>query len=139
MKRFSITWWLVILPTSLIAAGTTILIAALLSDWNVYQLAAAGALTAFLADLAVAVSMEAIAPTKVNIGPGEKQLDSEIPAEKATVLCGFDTSPYGRVRVRGETWQATRPDDDMGVIAAGMVVSVVDRDGLTLVVTARHD
>jgi membrane protein implicated in regulation of membrane protease activity len=81
--------------------------------------------------------MEAIAPTKVSIGPGEKHLDSDPASETATIMSGFDSISYGQVSVRGETWRAIRAPDDTGNLTTGMSVNVVDRDGLTLVVSTR--
>ena len=137
MKRWSFTWWLVILPTSVTVGGTTILFAGHFTDWGVFALVAVAVVSTFLADLAIAASMEAIAPTKVNIGPGEKVLDSDLPSEKATIMSGFDSISHGQVSVRGETWRAIRAPDDNGTLSTGMAVNVVDRNGLTLVVSTR--
>ena len=135
MKRYSFTWWLVILPTSVTVGGTTILFTSNLTDWSVMTLVAVAVVLTFLTDLAIAASMEAIAPTKVSIGPGEKHLDSDLASEKATVMSGFDGTPHGQVSVRGETWRAIRAPDDTGTLTTEMSVDVVDRDGLTLVVS----
>jgi membrane protein implicated in regulation of membrane protease activity len=137
MKRYSFTWWLVILPTSVTVGGTTILLTSSLTDWGVMARVAVAVVSTFLADLAIAASMEAIAPTKVSIGPGEKHLDSDLASEKATVMSGFDSISYGQVLVRGETWRAIRAPGDTGILTTGMSVNVVDRDGLTLVITTK--
>ncbi|MBT8111241.1 MAG: NfeD family protein [Gammaproteobacteria bacterium] len=137
MKRYSFTWWLVILPTSLTVGGTTILLARNFTDWGIPALIAVAVVSTFLADLAIAASMEAIAPTKVNIGPGEKHLVSDSASEQATILSGFDSTSHGQVSVRGETWRAIRAADDTGTLTKGMSVNVVDRYGLTLVVSTR--
>jgi membrane-bound ClpP family serine protease len=137
MKRYSFTWWLVILPTSVTVGGTTILLTSNFTDWGVMTLVAVAAVSTFFADLAIAASMEAIAPTKVSIGPGEKYLDSDLASEKATIMSGFDSISHGQVSVRGETWRAIRAPDDTGTLTTGMSVNVVDRDGLTLVVSTR--
>ena len=139
MKRYSLTWWLVILPTSVTIGGTTILVASNLTDWGIKGLVAAAVVTTFLVDLAIAASMEAIAPTKVNIGPGEKQLDSDLASEKATIISGFDANSHGQVSVRGETWRAVQEPGDTGILTRGKLVTVVDRDGLTLVVSTRYE
>ncbi|MBT8103853.1 MAG: NfeD family protein [Gammaproteobacteria bacterium] len=137
MKRYSFTWWLVILPTSVTVGGTTILLASSFTDWSVMARVAVAVGLTFLADLAIAASMEAIAPTRVSIGPGEKHLDSDLVPEKATIMSGFGSIAHGQVSVRGETWRAIRAPDDTGTLTAGMSVNVVDRDGLTLVVSTR--
>lgn len=139
MKRYSLLWWSVILPTSVVVGAPTFLLVRYLTGWAAVESAVAALVATLLADLAIAASMEAIAPTRVHIGPGEKFRDSEMPIEKATVIAGFGASTQGQVSIRGETWSATQSPDDTGVLAAGMVVSVVDRNGLKLVIKTRAD
>jgi len=139
VKRYSLAWWFVILPTSVTVGGTTILLASNFTDWSVMALVAVAVVSTFLADLAIAASMEAIAPTRVSIGPGEKHMDADLVSEKATVMSGFDSISHGQVSVRGETWRAIRAPDDVGTLTTGMSVNVVDRDGLTLVVSTRSE
>jgi len=135
MKRYSLTWWLVILPTSVTVGGTSILLSSVLTDWSIFARLAAAVFATALADLAIAAWMESIAPTRVHIGPGEKHLVSDLPSEKAIVVDGFDSVPNGHVLIRGETWRAVRATGDTGRLAAGMTVNVVDREGLTLIVS----
>ena len=138
MRRYSLLWWLVVLPTSVVAGGSTFLLAGLLTEWGLIErLVAALALT-IAADVAIAMAIQAVAPTNVSIGPGERALDSELPAETARVLSGFESSCEGRVLVRGETWQATRAPDDEARLAKGMDVSIVGRDGLMLLVRSTN-
>lgn len=136
MKRYSLTWWLVILPTSVTVGGTTILLTSLFTDWGIFMRVAVAALATGFADLAIAALMEAVAPTRIHIGPGEKHLVSDIAAEKAVVVSGFDPAPHGQVSIRGETWRAVRAPGESGPLKAGTAVSVVDREGLTLIVSA---
>ena len=136
MKRYSLAWWLVVLPTSLIVGVTTFLLAGYFTDWGLTERAATAFALALAADLAVAALIQVFAPTKVNIGPGERALVSELPSETARVVGGFESSAQGRVSVRGETWQAMRVPDDAIRLTAGMDVNVVARDGLTLIVSA---
>jgi membrane protein implicated in regulation of membrane protease activity len=120
----------------LIVGGTTYQLTGYLTDWGLTARAAAAFALALAVDLAIAALIEVFAPTKVNIGPGERALDSELPSETARVVGGFDSSPNGRVSVRGETWRATLAPDNGIRLTAGMDVSVVARDGLTLIVSA---
>ena len=136
MKRYSPMWWLVVLPTSVIVGGTTFLLAGYFTDWALPGRAAIAIALALAADLAIAALIQAFAPTKVNIGPGERALDSDLPSETARVIGGFETSSQGRVSVRGETWRAMRAPDDAIQLTTGMDVNVVARDGLTLIVSA---
>ncbi len=136
MRRYSPIWWLVVLPTSAVVGGTTFLLSGYLTDWGSLERIAAALVLTFAADLAIASSIQVFAPTNVNIGPGERALDSELPSETARVIGGFESSSEGRVSVRGETWRATRVPDDAIRLTAGMDVNVVARDGLTLIVSA---
>lgn len=136
MRRYSLLWWAIILPTSVVVGLPTFLFVGHLTDWAVLERVAVALVATLAADLSIAASMEAVAPTKVKIGPGESNLKSDAPADKATVVSGFESSPHGRVSVRGETWRATRLPSETGVMSAGTVVNVVDRNGLSLVVTA---
>lgn len=136
VKRFSLIWWLVVIPTSLIVGGTTFLLAGLLTDWSIVARVAVALALTVATDLAIAALVQAVAPTRVNIGPGERALNSELPSETARVIAGFGSSPNGQVSVRGETWRATRAPDDAIQLTTGMDVNVVARDGLTLVVSA---
>jgi len=138
MKRYSFAWWLVILPTSVTVGGSLLLLTSLFTDWSLFARLAIAILATALADLTIAASMEAVAPTRVHIGPGEKQLVSDRASEKATIVSGFDAAPHGQVSIRGETWRAVRAPGDTGKLTTGMSVSVVDRDGLTLIVSAIH-
>lgn len=107
-----------------------------LTDWSALTLGAAIAVAIILGDLAMAVSMQAVAPTRVDIGPGEKSFGADRPLEKATVISGFDASARGMVSIRGESWQAVRAADDEGAMPEGSVVRICERRGLTLVVSA---
>jgi membrane protein implicated in regulation of membrane protease activity len=136
MKRYSLMWWSVVLPTSVVVGGSTFLLGGFLTDWGILERVVAAVVLTVVADLAIAAWIQSVAPTKVHIGPGEKLHDSELLSEKAKVIGGFDSSPHGRVLVRGETWRATRAPDDAASMSIGMDVNIVARDGLTLVVSA---
>ena len=136
MKRYSLMWWLVVLPTSVVVGGSTFLLAGLLTDWGILERIAVAAILTLIADIAIAAWIQSVAPTKVNIGPGEKSHDSALPSETARVISGFDSSSHGRVLVRGETWRAMRAPDDAVSLSIGMDVNIVARDGLTLVVSS---
>jgi len=139
MKRYSLAWWLVILPTSVTVGGTSILLTSIFTDWTLFTRVAVAALATAAADLSIAAWMESLAPTRIHIGPGEKQLVSDLPSEKATVVSGFGSTPDGYVSIRGEIWRASRAQGDNGALITGMTVHVVDREGLTLVVSTLRD
>lgn len=136
MKRYSVLWWAIVLPTSLIVGLPTFFLVGYLTDWHMPARTVVALLATLVADLVIVASLEAAAPTKVDIGPGEKALEFETSAERAVVVSGFDSSPHGHVFVRGETWLATRAPDDTEVLSAGTSVRVVNRDGLNLIVSS---
>ena len=136
MKRYSPMWWMVVLPTSVVVGGTTFLLFGYVTEWGVVERIAAAAVLTFAADLAIAASIQVFAPTRVNIGPGERALNTELPSETATVIAGFDSSSHGHVSVRGETWRSMLASGEAVQLTRGMEVIVVGRDGLTLVVSA---
>lgn len=136
MKRYSLLWWLAILPTSVVVGVPTFLLLGQQTSWVVWERIAVSLVCALFVDLAVAAWAESTAPTKVSIGPGERETDSEAVTEKAIVVSGFESSSQGQVAVRGETWSAIRCANDSSTLAPGMLVRVVDRIGLRLVVSA---
>jgi membrane protein implicated in regulation of membrane protease activity len=136
MKRYSILWWSIILPTSVVVGVPAFFVLGYLTPLEFPERVVVAIIATLAAELAIAASMEALAPTRLSIGPGEKKLRTEIPAEQATVISGFDVSPRGRVSVRGETWMATRLAGDSEVLSQGMLVRVVDRNGLELIVSS---
>ena len=138
MKRYTMLWWWLILPTSVVVGVPTFFLVGHFMGLELPAQVAVAMIVTFAVDFAIAASMEAVAPTRLNIGPGEKVLKSDIPAEQATVISGFGASPQGKVSVRGETWLATRQAGDSGVLSAGMRVFVVDRNGLELIVSSHH-
>ena len=137
MKRYSRTWWFVIFLSSVVIGGMTFLLLRYLTNWDSLQLILGVTVLAFLGDLLMAVSMEAAAPTKIDVGPGEKAFYNDALLETAVVISGFESSPHGRVSVRGETWRAVRASDDSGVLVVGTRVYVNGRNDLTLVVSAK--
>jgi membrane protein implicated in regulation of membrane protease activity len=136
MKRYSLMWWSVVLPTSVVVGGSTFLLAGFLTDWSILERAAVAVVLTVVADLTIAAWIQSVAPTRVNIGPGETMHDSELPSETARIIGGFESSSHGHVSVRGETWRAMRAPDDAASLSIGMDVNIVARDGLTLVVSS---
>ena len=103
---------------------------------NIYFMLAVVAGSA-LSDLLIAISNEAFSPTRVTIGPGEKSRQDAELDETAVVRSGFDNSVEGLVTVRGESWKARRVEELASNLQSGQEVSVVGRDGLTLLMRER--
>ena len=133
-KRFSRDWWLVILAVT-VAIGVAAFFLLRSRDLHPTELILYCLGISFLADVVTAISMEAIVPTRVTIGPGDRQLRDDLPTELALVVSEFDGAGAGQVRIRGETWQAR--SSSIGFRPTmGSRVRVVNRDGLTLIVSA---
>lgn len=134
--RFSRRWWLFIGATTLVIGVAAFLVLRYWTALSLEQLILYWLIITFVGDVITAISMEAVAPTRVTIGPGDRRFDTDSPAEMAVVVVGFDDTGKGRVRVRGETWRARQAENDRASLDSGAVVRVVARDGLTLVVAA---
>jgi membrane protein implicated in regulation of membrane protease activity len=132
-KRFSRDWWLAIL---VVTAGISVATFLILrgrglhpSELVLYCLA-----FSLFGDVVTALSMEAIVPTRVTIGPGDRQLRDDLPTELALVVSEFDGAGVGRVRIRGEIWRARWSGVGFRPMM-GSSVHVINRDGLTLIVS----
>lgn len=93
-----------LLASDVIGGGAIFLLYAL-TNLGFVSVLAVGVALIFLGDLLLAVYMEAVAPTRVSVGPGETLRNSDVPAEEATVVADFDDAGRGRVSIRGETWR----------------------------------
>jgi membrane protein implicated in regulation of membrane protease activity len=134
--RFSRRWWLVIGATTLVIGAAAFLVLQFWTALALEQLILYWLIITLVGDMITAISMEAVAPTRVTIGPGDRQFDADHLAELAVVVVGFDDAGQGRVRIRGETWRARQAEDNRVSLKSGTEVRVVERDGLTLVVAA---
>ena len=127
---------MVILLTTVVTGAGAFLVINHLTELDKLRLIIAVTGVMFLADILIALSMEAVAPNLIIIGPGERQFNTDTLAEQATVISDFDSTGHGRVSIRGESWKARyAPDDDLR-ITSGTIVQVVSRDGLTLIVSS---
>lgn len=134
--RFSRRWWFIIGITTLVIGAAAFLVLRFATGLTLGQVVLYWLVATLVGDVITAISMEAVAPTRVTIGPGDRRLDTDFPAELALVDSTFDDSRNGRVRIRGETWWARQATDDMTSLEAGSQVRVIGRDGLTLIVSA---
>lgn len=138
IRHYSVLWWLAIIAIAGIVGGLSFLLLKLLFSWDDPRLLVALIAVGLLCELLMAIEMQATAPSKIDIGPGEKGLVSDTPSETATVISGFDSLARGQVSIRGETWQAVRAPEDLGLLPIGSAVQVLERKGLTLVVSAKN-
>lgn len=139
MKRYSVLWWLAVIPTSVLVGVPMFLLLGHRTDWGVWERVSVALVCTAIVELAVVAWIQRVAPTKVRVGPGERQTVDDAAVDEAVVLSGFGESLHGRVAVRGETWSAVRSADDTSYIGSGATVRIVDRVGLSLVVSARRD
>jgi membrane protein implicated in regulation of membrane protease activity len=138
--KFSQQWWVLIT----IATTVFILLVASSLDWfgfefDIYAILFILSASAIF-DFFLATSMEAVSPTKITVGPGEKQSSDSDLTETALVISGFEKDSDGRVSIRGEVWNARWTSGAVVEIPPDREVAILGRDGLTLVVGAlTHD
>ncbi len=138
-KRFSLEWWSWLASGALVFGGCTGLFLyqqGSISGINFILLVVA---VSFVGDLALALSFEAIAPTRVIIGPGDRVQRGSAVKETASIISGFENSAEGKVTVRGEIWAARCVSADSYSLAVGENVRVLGREGLTLLIAGRAD
>ncbi len=138
MQRFSRLWWLSILMSSAVMGGGSFLLLNLLTDLETLTVAKISVALILAGDVVLALVMEAVSPTHVKIGPGERRHHAELPQELGKVVSDFENR-HGRVSIRGETWRARQTPACSGRLEPGTPVRVVAREGLTLVVTAADE
>jgi membrane-bound ClpP family serine protease len=133
-RRFSREWWLTLAVT---AAGVGLFSFAWFQSatgLSTGQIVLACLGLSAVTDIIMALGMEAVAPTRVVIGPGERRYHADRPDLLAVVISGFRRSRTGLVSVRGETWTARLPAETLADISAGSLVRITERDGLTLLI-----
>lgn len=118
--------------------GGSFLLLSLLTDWATITVAKVSVALILTGDIVLALIMEAVSPTHVKIGPGERRHHAEQPQELGKVIAEFQGA-QGKVSIRGETWRARQASDCSASLEAGMAVRVVAREGLTLIVKAADE
>ena len=135
MKRHSRFRWAHILLSSIVMGGSSFVAVRLLTDLPIATVAVISLTFVLVGDIALALLMQAISPTHVTLGPGERWHKAEVPLELGTVVHRFDDR-HGKVSIRGETWRARQTNGCAERLHPGNRVRIVERDGLTLIVTA---
>ena len=135
-RRFSRHWWVVLGAATTVIGAVVFLYLAFATDIESFRLLAYWLGLTLLGDLLTALSMEAVAPTRITIGPGDRKLNNDFPTERAIVVSGFGEGDTGDVQVRGEIWRAKRAANTQVRLSVGTSVRVLNRDGLTLLVSA---
>lgn len=135
MQRYSRLWWSSILLSSGVTGGASFVSLSLLTGWPLLTIIAVSAALVLMGDIVLALIMQAVSPTDVKIGPGERLRRTDLPQDIGTVVDNF-ADGQGRVAIRGEIWHARRPSDSILQLETGAAVRVLGRDGLTLLVTA---
>lgn len=138
MQRYSKIWWAVVLLSSAVTGGGTFLLLILLTDLPVETALKISVALVLVGDIALAIIMQAISPTHVKLGPGERWHDDESPRDRGIVRTRFEDGK-GKVSIRGEIWQARLEDSSAEPLDVGERVRVIEREGLTLVVAAAED
>ncbi len=136
MQRYTRLWWASILLSSIVTGGGSFLLLKLFTEWPTELVLKTSVVLVVLGDLTLALMMEAVSPTRIKVGPGDRLHDDDLPTDRALVLGDF-VDGQGRVSVRGESWLARQAGETATPLTAGAIVHVVEREGLTLVVTEK--
>jgi membrane protein implicated in regulation of membrane protease activity len=132
--RFSKVWWAWLFSTGLSCGALVVIALYLLGGISNAQYVLAFLISAAAGELMVALIFEAMAPTRVTVGPGDRtHLNSPV-KDRARVVSGFSAEGMGKVKVRGEVWDARCSSAHGSTLTAGREVRVSGRDGLTLLV-----
>ena len=135
MQRYSSLWWASILPSPLVTGGGSFVLLTLLTELPTETVLTISLMVIVAGDIVLALFMEAVSPTHITLGPGERQRKSELPTELGVVLSDFGER-HGQVSIRGERWRARQAAACGRQLRTGAAVRVLERDGLTLVVAA---
>jgi len=132
--RFSREWWALIVSVGFTCGAVSVLVlflAGVLSSSSYFWAFVIGGA---VGDIVMALVFEAVAPTHVTVGPGER-LRSDSPLhERGRVVSDFTSDGMGKVRVRGEVWAARCLSVRGGSFVPGQEVRIAGREGLTLIV-----
>lgn len=135
MPRYSGLWWASILLSSVALGGGSAVLLIVLTELPIQTVIKLSLVLTLAGDVVLALLMEAVSPTRVTLGPGERSRNTELPRELGVVIKDFKNG-HGSVAIRGERWRARQSDGCSGELAAGATVRVLERDGLMLIVAA---
>ncbi len=135
MQRNSRLWWASILLSSVVTGGGSFAILTLFTELPIETVVKLSVLLIIAGDIALAFLMQSVSPTRVKLGPGERRHRDELPTELGTVIADFENR-RGCVSIRGERWRARQTNRCGEPLEAGSAVRVIEREGLTLLVTA---
>lgn len=135
--RFALQWWLTMGSATVFFVSLALVLAHVFGGREGFPLFLWVMVVTSIGDLVVALCYEAIAPTHVVVGAGERDSKSDPSREMAVAIDGFEQSETGRVRVRGEVWRARCLTVEEPRPRQGEVVQVVAREGLLLLVRCR--
>ena len=135
MQRYSGLWWASILLSSAVTGGGSFMLLTLLTELPIETVVKISLALVLVGDVVLALVMEAVSPTHVTLGPGDRRCAADRPTELGVALGDFDDG-YGSVSIRGERWRARQAPGSSRPPRAGAAVRVLEREGLTLVVAA---
>ena len=117
MQRYSKLWWASILLSSVVVGSSSFAMLTLLTDWSTGVVLAVSAAFILAGDLVLALMMQAVSPTRVTVGPGERWHKDEMPAKIDTVRCRCVARRGGLARRRAalSAWIVARSSAWSGV------------------------
>jgi membrane protein implicated in regulation of membrane protease activity len=133
MRRFSSLWWASILLSSLVTGGGSFFLINALTDLPVETVIKISVVLILVGDIVLALWMQAVSPTRILVGPGDRRMKDDSTDEIGIVIADFEGGS-GNVAVRGERWRAVQAAECEQPLLAESRVRVLERRGLTLVV-----
>ncbi len=133
MPRYSSLWWASILLSSVVTGGGSFALLSLFTELPIETTVAISLALVLAGDLLLAKFWEAVSPTRVTLGPGDRRTKTDLPRELGMVIDDFEDG-QGSVAIRGERWRARQATGCDRQLRSEETVRVLERDGLALVV-----
>ena len=132
--RFSKEWWAWIVSTGMTCGAVAVVALYWTGQVSSYQYILVFLIAGGLGDLVLALGLEAVAPTRVTVGPGERLRSNSPLRDRAKVVSEFSADGVGKVSVRGEIWSARCISLEEANLSPGQEVGIAGRDGLKLLI-----
>ena len=135
MQRYSSLWWASIVLSSVVTGGGSFLLITTLTELPIEMAFKISIVLVLVGDIVLALLMQAVSPTRILVGPGDRRMRNDATDELGMVIDDFENGS-GSVSVRGERWRAVQAAGCQQQLRAESHVRVLERRGLTLVVVA---
>jgi membrane-bound ClpP family serine protease len=138
--KFSKEWWLW-LANGAFLFGAITYVALFISgrSFSFTEFLVFVVLGSVVGDLLMAAAFEIAAPSSITLRPGEKSHSDDSLSDEALVMSGFENTINGHIEANGERWNARIASGNSAFLKPGDRVSIIDREGLCLLVEIKND